>query len=132
MIATERGLVPWDMSRAGSNSSGRNSGVARIEALRRFRAVTPRNVSIEGEVDALLRDAKKVAKAIKAVDESWRVALPGDIAPRVRAEKLARGTLTLIASDAAVKYKLEMWLREGGLQSVQAVAKGVKRVAVRL
>jgi hypothetical protein len=120
------------MSRAGRNPSGRNSAVARIEALRRFRAVSPRNVSIEGEVDALLRDAKKVAKAIKAVDESWRVALPADIAPRVRAEKLSRGTLTLVATDAAVKYKLERWLREGGLQSVQAIAKSVKRITVNL
>lgn len=120
------------MHRAGSNPSGRDSGIARIDALRRYRAVTPRDVSITGEVDALLRDARKVAKAIKAVDDSWRAALPADIAPRVHAEKLSRGTLTLVASDAAVKYKLEMWLREGGALSVQAVAKSVKRVVVRL
>jgi hypothetical protein len=111
---------------------GRASALSRIEALRKFRAVPLRNVSITGEVDALLRDAKKVAKAVKAVDESWRVALPSEIASRVRPEKLSRGVLTLIASDAAVKYKIEMWLREGGLQSVQALTKTVKRVVVKL
>jgi hypothetical protein len=110
----------------------RDSAIARIDALRRFRAVKPRDVSIGGEVDALLRDAKRVANSVKAVDEAWRVALPAEMASRVHAEKLSRGVLTLIASDAAVKYKIEMWLREGGLLSVQAAAKSVKRVTVRL
>lgn len=130
--AGEVALVSFRMGRAEGNSSARNSSLARIETLRRLRAVTPRNVSIVGEVDALLRDAKKVAKAVKAVDESWRPALPADIGPRVRAEKLSRGTLTLVATDAAVKYKLEMWLREGGLESVQALAGSIKRVTVTL
>jgi hypothetical protein len=125
--AEQNALVPCGVDRRTASSA-----IARIEKLRQLRVVPRRDVNIAGEVDAQLREAKKTQKATKAIDERWRVALPAELVDVLRTEKISRGVLTLIASDASAKYACERWLREGGVLALQAVTPAIKRVVVRL
>lgn len=108
--------------------------------MQRQRAWTPKDVSIAKVVGELTqgvrRQAASRAKAEEALAAAPRESLPigvrQSLAAWVRAASLSRGTLTLIARDAASRYRVQQWLRSGGEGAIRASSPGVHRIRITL
>ena len=84
-----------------------------LERLRRFKAPPRPDPSLKDMMAAQLRELKKLRRGVGVIAGAWEATISPELAERTELVSLARGSLTVRASDAAAKYQLERLLRSG-------------------
>lgn len=84
-----------------------------LERLRGFKAPPRPDQTLRDMMSAQLRELKRLRRGVGVIAAAWGDIIPAKIADQTELVSLARGTLTVRASDAAAKYQLERLLRGG-------------------
>lgn len=102
-----------------------------IDRLRGWR-VRERDVTIGNMLSGIQRDLKQSARREAAAEDAWRRVLPDALAMSVAGGAISRmGVLTLRMSDAAAKYELNRWIRDGGERALRGACPNINKVRVR-
>jgi hypothetical protein len=102
-----------------------------LERLRRFKVPTRPDPTLRDAMAAQLRELKKLRRGVGVIAGAWESIVPPALAHQTELVSLARGTLTVRASDAAAKYELERLLR-GGAEAALVRASPVALRKVRI
>ena len=102
----------------------------RIEAMRKWRVRVGPDLSIAAEAAMIAREFTKGQKHVAAGEGAVDQSMPPQLRALVLSVRLARGMLTLRATDAGAAYVIDRWLRSGGEAILRKAAKGVRAVRV--
>lgn len=108
-------------------------GLLGVARTRQARVRPARELSIATDMDATLRELRKVQRAVGGVAKAWREVVPPELAERCRLVGISRGTLEVVVPDAPTRFALDRFLRSGGERSlVQASIPGLQRVRISI
>lgn len=94
----------------------------RLERLRRSRNKQPAASAIGEEIERLTAGIRRQRGALGGLDDAWAELGPrtgGEVVGEVRSFSPG-GVLTVRVPDAAARYEVEVWLRQGGLDALRA------------
>lgn len=102
-----------------------------LERLRRFRGRRERETSILPLVNAFERELAREERALGGAGAAWERLVPPALAERTRVVSFSRGTLAVVADDAATAFELDRELR-GGLEGALRAALRCGSLKVRV
>jgi hypothetical protein len=98
-----------------------NQSALHIERLRQLRNRPATNLSIATDLAAILGQAQNRRKALQSIDDAWQL-VPPNLRSSITPLSLTRGTLTVRPKHAAAWSQFNLWLRSGGLRTLQSKA----------
>ena len=103
-----------------------------LAKLRKFRNRPPADLSIAGVVEQMRKDLEKQVKRAEGIGRVWETVAPADLAAVARVDRLTpSGTLSLTVADAGARYRLDVWLRSGGLAALQRASTApIRRIKI--
>lgn len=110
----------------------RGTPAQKLRALREFRKPREFDTSITHNIEKLRKDISKRFAASGGLDAALAEHAPAIVASGVTVQRVTPGGIaTLIVSDAAAGYELDIWLRTGGLEVLRAGCKvALRRIRV--
>jgi len=135
------------VAEAGKNAAGRGEpgdrgdradaalidAAQRLDRLRTSRVRPARDTSINGAVSAQRERTGRLMRQAGSAAAVWAELAPAGLRERSRVEKLVRGSLHVVVTDAATRFTLDRWLRGGGQERVAAAARApIDKVRVRI
>ena len=80
---------------------------------------------------AQARAIRRMERSTGAAATAWAAAVPPALARHTALVSLVRGTLTVRVTDAAARFELDRWLRDGGeLQVVRRCVTSLTRIRI--
>ncbi len=112
---------------ADQSSSTPSSGIARtgdpLARLRGFRVYPDRVRTVADDVQRAMHSLRMVSQTEQAAIEAWNTVVPDHLGEQAQAVGMDRGKLIVTIPSAAMRYKVENWLRSGGLRGLQSLAR---------
>lgn len=109
--------------------SRRPTPAAAITQLRRWRTRPDPDLSLAGVMAGQARTIQKLERSTGAAATAWTAAVPPALARHTALISLVRGTLTVRVTDAAARFELDRWLRDGGeLQVIRRCVTSLTRI----
>lgn len=103
----------------------------RLERLRQRRVKPARDVALTPIISDESRLLRRTQKALAGIAAAWDQSVPAELAGRTVLVSLARGVLTVRVRDAAARFALDRFLRNGGEQTlIHASSTSVRKVKV--
>ena len=104
-----------------------------IDRLRRHRARRTPGVRLDAALAQQNETLKKLRRRLGSAGSAWAGLCPGELAERTSPIGLRAGVLRVAVSDASTRYRVDRWLRSGGLASLQrASAAPLRRVKLEI
>jgi len=95
------------------------AAAAVIDRLRRTRARREVGVRLDAALAFQDEAIKKLRRRLGSAGAAWSACCPPELADRTRPSGLKSGVLRVGVSDAATRYRVDRWLRSGGLVELQ-------------
>lgn len=120
-------------SRRRTPKTPNHTPAQRLEAVRRYRVRTDRDLSMGFLSEQFNRQIKRPYRQLGGVAEIWQRLVPAELAAHTRLVSLARGTLTIAVNSSARLYTLDAMLRRGLESELISTCRGaaVRRVRLR-
>jgi len=104
-----------------------------IDRLRRDRSRRPVGVRLDAALAQQNETLKKLRRRLGSAGSAWAGACPEEFSGRTRPIGLRAGVLRVAVSDASTRYRVDRWLRAGGLVELQrASAAPLRRVKLEI
>ncbi len=105
------------------------AAAAVIDRLRRTRARRDVGVRLDAVLAFQDEAIKKLRRRLGSAGAAWSACCPADLAERTCPSGLKAGVLRVGVNDASTRYRVDRWLRSGGLDELQrASAAPLRRV----
>jgi len=118
----------------GESERSVRPGVAIVEVLSQRRSIRVRPERAErvvGPLEALRASIERAQTAEGRARGLWEASVPSDLSTASEVVGFRRGVLTVRALDAGTRYRLDRWLRAGGLDTLRRAGR-VPIVRVKL
>ena len=118
---------------SGSTESADAAAVLRLERLRELRAPRMRAVRLDATVVVQVERLRKLRRRLGGAGAAWAACCPEELLERTMPIALQGGVLKVTTTDASVRYRVDRWLRGGGLEELgRASAAPVRRVRLEI
>lgn len=85
-----------------------------LENLRTWRLGAPKDLSLTADLTSLVQGVKRQTTRFAGLGEAWQALCPAHLSAGTTILSLSRGVLSVRAPDAAARFALDRWLRDGG------------------
>ncbi|MEM0983649.1 MAG: hypothetical protein AAGI17_06855 [Planctomycetota bacterium] len=108
----------WQGSSDDRARGGPSGQLARLRGWR----VWPERFGLGGALGGIRKGLAEAGRRDSAIEEAWARVAPAWARSSVRGVSLERGVLKLECGSASGRYRLDQWMRKGGLAMVRGAA----------
>lgn len=95
------------------------AAAAVIERLRETRRRREPGVRLDEALAAQTQRLRTMKRRLGSAGSAWSSCCPPEFAQTTTPRALRSGVLTVAVDDASVRYRVDRWLRAGGLEALQ-------------
>lgn len=133
MGSTKRSISTLQISRRTSRQITMTDPILHIQQLQAQRGRRLFDPSIARRIKAIATDARRTQRRFSSLIDAWEAHVPADLARHSAIEGVRAGTVQVLAASASVRYALDRFLREGGLDTLRRQYNGpLRQVRVRV
>lgn len=106
-----------------ANPNDQNTPVDPLNRLRGFRVYPQRARGLKDDMLKQMQAMKKISEAESAASDAWMAVVPDQIRDCTSIAGLRAGKLSVLVPSSAHRYMVDRWLKSGGLNEFQALAR---------